>query len=124
VVWASLFSVPPLLALSLLIEGWPAIAAGLARADPGIWAAVLWQSVGNTMFGFALWAWLLARHPAASVSPMALLVPVFGMAASAWVLAEPLPLWKLSAAAMVLCGLALNFFWPVAAARWSGNRLR
>ena len=43
---------------------------------------------------------------------MALLVPVFGMAASALILAEALPPWKLGAAALVLAGLALNLFWP------------
>ncbi len=121
VVWASPFSLPPLIALSLLVEGWPAITAGISQAGPTIWLAVLWQAVGNTMFGYALWAWLLARHPAASISPIALLVPVFGMAASAWWLGEPLPLWKLAAAALVLCGLALNFFWPLLAAKFSAR---
>ena len=76
VVWSSVFAVPPLLALSWLVEGGDAIVAGLRSADAGTWAAVLWQSVGNTLFGFAAWGWLLARHPAATVAPMALLVPV------------------------------------------------
>lgn len=112
VIWASLFSVPPLLALSVTLEGSHAIAEGLRRADAATWAAVLWQSAGNTMFGYALWGWLLARHPAATITPMALLVPVFGIGASAWWLGEPLPSWKLAAAALVLGGLALNLFWP------------
>ena len=116
-VWSSLFAVPPLALLSLLIEGPSAIARGLAAAGPAIWAAVVWQSIGNTLFGFGAWAWLLARHPAATITPMALLVPVFGMGASAWLLAEPLPSWKLVAAAFVLTGLALNVVWPRYAAR-------
>jgi len=113
VVWASAFAVPPLLILSLWFEGWPAMAAGLRDADARTWAAVLWQSWGNTLFGYAAWGWLLARHPAASVTPLALLVPVFGMGAAALVLAEPLPGWKLLAAALVLFGLALNLLWPL-----------
>jgi len=117
VVWASLFSIPPLMGLSLFFEGWPAIAAGLAHLDAPVLAAVVWQSAGNTMFGYSLWAWLLARHPAATVSPMALLVPVFGMSASALLLGEPLQPWKLGAAALVLGGLAVNFFWPLWKAR-------
>ena len=117
VIWASLFSAPPLYLLSLVFEGLPAIKAGLAAASVGTWAAVLWQSVGNTIFGYAVWGWLLARHPAATVTPMALLVPVFGMAASAWWLAEPLPAWKIGAASLVLSGLALNVFWPMLRAR-------
>ena len=108
VVWSSVFAVPPLLALSWLVEGGDAIVAGLRSADAGTWAAVLWQSVGNTLFGFAAWGWLLARHPAATVSPMALLVPVFGIATAAWWMGEPLPGWKLVAAALVIGGLALN----------------
>lgn len=112
VVWSSLFSVPPLLALSLIFEGPAAIGAGLSHIDAGVLAAILWQSAGNTMFGYSLWAWLLSRHPAATISPMALLVPVFGMSASALLLGEPMQDWKLFAALLVLGGLAVNFFWP------------
>jgi len=55
-----------------------------------------------------VWNWLLARHSASTVTPTALLVPVFGMTASALALHEGLPLWKLGAAALVMGGLALN----------------
>ena len=112
VVWSSVTAVPPLVVLSLLFEGWPAIEAGLRNADALTWWAVAWQAFGNTLFGYAAWGWLLSRHPAASITPMALLVPVFGMAAASVMLAEPLPGWKLGAAALVLCGLALNMLWP------------
>ncbi len=111
-VWSSLLAVPPLLVLSLLLDGPAAIALGLSRAGWGTWSAVLWQSIGNTLFGYGAWAWLMARYPAATVSPMALLVPVFGMGASALLLAEALPVWKLGAAALVIGGLALNLLWP------------
>jgi O-acetylserine/cysteine efflux transporter len=117
VVWASLFSAPPLFALAILMEGWPAVSGSIAHADWTVWAAVAWQSVGNTLFGYAAWGWLLARHPAAVISPLSLLVPVFGMGASALVLGEALPSWKLTAAALVLAGLGLNVFWPAAARR-------
>ena len=112
VVWSSLFAVPPLFVLSLWVEGWDALAAGVQGAGLGAWAAVAWQAWGNSIFGYAAWGWLLARYSAATITPMALLVPVFGMASSAWWLGEPLPLWKLGAAALVLSGLALNLLWP------------
>ena len=111
VVWAALFSVPPLLLLSLLLEGPAAILEGLRHATPTTWAAVLWQSVGNTMFGYACWAWLLSRYPAATVAPMSLLVPVFGFASSAVILGEPLPLWKIGATLLIMAGLAINLLW-------------
>lgn len=112
VVWTSAFAVPPLFLLSWWFEGSAAIETGLRQADAVTWASVLWQSVGNTLFGYAAWGWLLARHPAATITPMALLVPVFGMAASSWWLGESLPAWKLVAAGLVMAGLALNLLWP------------
>ena len=112
VVWASLFSVPPLLILALVFEGPQAMIQGVRAADAATWAAVLWQSVGNTLFGYAAWGWLLSRHPAAVITPMAMLVPVFGMGASALWLGESLPPWKLLAAGLVMSGLAINIFWP------------
>ncbi|TXK33403.1 EamA family transporter [Ottowia sp. GY511] len=122
-VWSSLFAVPPLLLLSLWLEGWPAIRDGIAAADWGTWAAVLWQAVGNTLFGYAAWAWLLVRYPAASVTPMALLVPVFGMGSSALWLGESLPGWKMLAALLVIGGLTINVLWPRLQARWRAARV-
>lgn len=113
VVWGSLFSVPPLIAASLIFEGPAAIAAGLGRSDWQTVLVVLWQSVGNSMFGYGAWGWLMARHPAAVVAPTALLVPVFGMGAAALFLGEPMQAWKLGAAALVIGGLALNMLWPM-----------
>lgn len=117
-VWSSVFAVPPLFALSWLIEGQQAISEGLQHADTVVWASVLWQAVGNTLYGYGVWNWLLARHPAATVTPLALLIPVFGMGASALSLGEPLPGWKLGAAALVLMGLAVIVLWP----RWRPGR--
>jgi O-acetylserine/cysteine efflux transporter len=111
VVWAAMFSIPPLAILSLLLEGPTAIAAGLAHATALTWAAVLWQSVGNTMFGYACWAWLISRYPAATIAPMSLLVPIFGFGASALLLGEPLPLWKIGATLLIMAGLAVNLLW-------------
>jgi O-acetylserine/cysteine efflux transporter len=112
VVWSSAFALPPLLLLTLWVDGPTRIAQALAAADATVWGVVLWQSVGNSLFGYAVWGWLLSRHPAATVVPMALLVPVFGMASSALMLGEPLPVWKLLAAALVMAGLALNLLGP------------
>ena len=112
VVWSSVFAVPPLLAFALLLEGPTRMIEGIRAADATTWGAVLWQSVGNTMFGYAAWGWLLNRHPAATVAPMALMVPVFGMGASALLLGEPMQPWKLTAFALVMGGLSVGMLWP------------
>lgn len=112
VAWSSIFAVPPLLALSLAFEGWATDWAAFTSMTPSVWGAVFYQSWGNSLFGFAVWGWLMVRHPASSIAPLSLLVPVFGMGASALFLGEPLPAWKLIAATLVMGGLALNVFWP------------
>lgn len=112
VVWSAPFAALVLLMLALIFEGVPAIQSGLMNAGWHAWAAVAWQSTANSLFGYAVWAWLLSRYPASTISPMALLVPVFGLSASSLLLRETLPDWKIIAALMVMGGLALNLLWP------------
>jgi len=50
---------------------------------------------------------------AAIVTPYALLIPVFGMGASALLLGEPMPPWKLVAGAMVMGGIAVITLAPL-----------
>ena len=119
-VWTCVFAVPPLLALSWWVEGPTLMLSSVQQASATVWACVLWQAVGNSLYGYGAWNWLLARHPAATVTPLALLVPVFGMGASALSLGESLPGWKLGAAALVLCGLAVIVLWP----RWRARLSR
>jgi O-acetylserine/cysteine efflux transporter len=69
---------------------------------------VVWQSIGNTLIGYGLWNMLLHRYSAATVTPWALMVPVFGMSASAALLSEPMPWWKLLAMGLIVGGLGLN----------------
>jgi len=116
--WSSLFAIVPLGLISLAVDGPANVAHALAHASGWAWLAALWQAAGNTVFAFGAWGWLLARHPAVTVTPMALLVPVFGILASVALLGEPLPPWKIMAAGLVLAGLSLNVY----AGRAGGRR--
>ena len=111
-VWSSGFAVPPLAVLAVAFEGRATVLAAVAHADLAAWAAVLWQSLGNTLFGYGMWNWLLTRHSAAAFTPTALLVPVFGLGASSLILGEPLQGWKLAATGLIVAGLAVNVFDP------------
>lgn len=82
-VWVSTVPVLPLLGLSLLLEG--------QSRDYDALRALDWQGAGTvvhvawvtTVFGFGAWGRLLRRHPASTVAPLSLLVPVFGMSSAA-----------------------------------------
>ena len=106
--WSSLFALPPLALMSYYLEGPILITQSLASATWHAWAIVLWQTIGNTLIGYGLWNLLLQRHAAALVAPWALLVPVFGMAASGVFLYEAMPWWKWVAAILIIAGLVIN----------------
>lgn len=112
VVWSSPFAAMCLWGLAFAFEGAGAIETGIRGANAMTWSAVAFQSLANSIFGYAVWAWLLSKYPASTITPMALLVPVFGMGASTLLLGEAMPVWKISAALMVMTGLALNLLWP------------
>ncbi len=107
IVWSSLFAPLPLLGLSLLLEDHAAIARALLHPTLVVWGGAAFLAYGATAVGFGLWSYLLSRHPAAQVTPFALLVPVFGMGAAALVYHEPLSHGALLGAGVVMAGLAV-----------------
>jgi O-acetylserine/cysteine efflux transporter len=110
IAYSSLFAVPVLATMSLYFEGWNTIKTSLQSASMTSVYVVLWQTIGNTLIGYGLWNFLLSRYSAATVTPWALLVPVSGMAASYFMLDEPMPAWKLIAAVLVIGGLVINIY--------------
>jgi O-acetylserine/cysteine efflux transporter len=81
-----------------------------ALTHPGWWPvhSPLFIAYASTLVTYSIWNWLLARHPASTIAPFTLLVPVVAMLSSAVLLGEPLPAWKLVAAGSVLGGLSVN----------------
>lgn len=107
-VWASLVAPGPLAALSLGFEGPGAWREAADALDGSGLLALGYVVVVSTFFGFGVWTWLLSRHPAASVAPFTLLVPVVGIAA-AWVALDERPnAAELAGAVVVLAGLGLT----------------
>jgi len=106
--YSSLFAVPVLAAMSLYFEGWELIKTSIQSASMVSVYVILWQTIGNTLIGYGLWNFLLSRYSAATVTPWALLIPISGMSAASFMLDEPMPPWKLIAAALVISGLIIN----------------
>jgi O-acetylserine/cysteine efflux transporter len=100
----------PLLALSLLLEGFPRDWDALSHLSLLSGLSALYLALVATVVCFGAWAWLIGRYSAAVVAPFALLVPVFGMFSSAVLLGEAFNAFKLVAAALVVAGLVINVF--------------
>ncbi|NEX61554.1 EamA family transporter [Noviherbaspirillum galbum] len=110
VTWGSLLAAPPILAVSVAIEGTDAIVASLHHLDWTSVAAIAFNAYPTTIIGFGVWSHLMRKYPTATIAPFTLLVPVAGMISAALALGESLQWWKLAAGALILAGLALNQF--------------
>ncbi len=106
VVWLSL--IPPLPAL---------LVSGLDHGVPSLWHAVLgasWTSIlavvylgaVATVLAYAIWGYLLARYPAASVAPFTLLAPCTGAIAAALIFGERYSAMRYAGMALILGGWA------------------
>jgi len=106
-VWLSL--VPPLpgLALAILWDGPRALWDSWLGASWLALGAILYLGVVATVLAYAIWGYLLRRHPAAQVAPFALLVPFVAAASSALVLGERFGPRRLVGMGLVLLGLAI-----------------
>ncbi|MGW1464000.1 EamA family transporter [Streptomyces sp. NPDC002308] len=107
-VWVSTVPVLPLLGLSLLFEGWDRDTDALAAMDWTGAGTVVYVAWISTVFGFGAWGYLLSRHPASSVAPFTLLVPVFGMSSAALLLDESVSPLRWCAAALLVGGVAVT----------------
>lgn len=115
VTWGSLISLPFLLGLSFILESHLWNLDTLLTLSYKSIGALAYLVYPVTLFGFAMWSWLLNRHPATVVAPFTLLIPIVGFSASALFLHEALPTWKITAGILVLLGLFINLY---------GDRLR
>ncbi|MFL5162224.1 MAG: EamA family transporter [Microvirga sp.] len=110
IVWSSLVAPLPLLGLSLWLDGPDQVIAALTRIDGGTLAAVAYLAYPTTILAFGIWAYLLSRHPAATVTPFALFVPVAGILGSVLILGEALHPIEAVGGAIIVLGLAFNIF--------------
>ncbi|MET8000683.1 EamA family transporter [Nonomuraea glycinis] len=99
-VWVSALSAPPLLLLSLLVEGAPDLAAPVEG-----WLSLAYVAFISTLGGFGVWGYLLRHYDASTVAPYTLLVPVFGMSSAALLTGEAISWLQVLAAALIVTGV-------------------
>jgi drug/metabolite transporter (DMT)-like permease len=92
-----------LLPLFSLLLGEP----GVFAPTPGVWASVAFQIVIVAFASYLVWFWLVKHYPAARVSAFTFLTPLFGVAAGALMLGEPVTWMLLLSLALVAPGIYL-----------------
>ena len=117
VIWGSFIAWPPLLAFSFLVEGPDKIANCLMNLEWPSIGAISYIVCVATWFGFGSWNWLVQRYPLSTIAPFTLLVPIIGTISSVVCLGEPLQIWKIFAAILVVGGLCISLLGPRLAVR-------
>ncbi len=107
-VWSSIFSPLPLLALSLAFEGPGAIAASVMALRPLTLGALAYLVVLSTLVGYGLWNSLIMCHGALRIAPFSLLVPLFSLTSAALFLGERFTLLDAGAGLLILVGLLVH----------------
>ncbi|NHN56976.1 EamA family transporter [Calidifontibacter sp. DB0510] len=105
--WMSVVPPLPMLALSLIVEGPQRDLTALRTAASAPWAlaGLAYTCLIGTVLGSGLWTWLMARHPASTVAPYSMLVPVVGLS-TAWVVLDERPsVVELVGAVVVVAGV-------------------
>ncbi|HET8987888.1 MAG TPA: EamA family transporter [Humibacillus sp.] len=106
-VWSGLVVPLPAVALSLVIEGPQAISAAITHVPWSAVASTAFTAYLSSLLGYGIWNTLLSRHPVAKVTPFAMLVPVFGMAAAAVAYGERPTVLESIGGVVLLAGVAV-----------------
>lgn len=109
--WMTVIPPIPMLALSLVVEGPAEVGAALgttftAAALPAV-LGLLYTCLPATVVGSGIWTWLMTRHPAGTVAPFSMLVPVTGLTVAWLVLGQRPNLVELAGSVVVVAGVLI-----------------
>lgn len=106
-VWTSPVAMVSLGVLGLLIEGPTPMLIPISHPSVELWAIIAWQAFANTLYGYAVWNFLIRRYSLGRIGPLTLLVPIVAMALTAALLGERVSTLQLVASLFILSGVAV-----------------
>src|SRR5215218_4013525 len=104
--WSSLFTVPQVMLMSLLLEHGQLTT--LVTADERGWMALAYTIFIGGIVGFGLWFWLIGRCTMARVAPFGLLLPVFALISSVLFLGEHMTSKLIFGGLLAISGVAIT----------------
>lgn len=110
VVWGSLLASPPVLIVSLLVEGPYEVVSAFRTIELGSIVPILYLTYGSLLLGFMIWNHLIYLYPLATIAPFTLLVPIFGALASSIAFSLPIYPIEILAFVLVISGLSIDMY--------------
>lgn len=108
--WSSLFTVPQVILMSLLLEHGQL--SSLVTADERGWLALAYTIFIGGIVGFGLWFWLIARCSMSLVAPFGLLLPVFAVISSVLFLGDSMTPKLIAGGLLAISGVAITQIRP------------
>lgn len=109
VVWSALVVPLPILCLSYWLDGPEVLVDAFATIGWPTWASLAFTVGAASLFGYSVWNTLLSTYPAATVTPIALLVPPIAIIAAAIFLQELPNTLELIGSAFLVGGVAIGY---------------
>ncbi|MDW6003526.1 EamA family transporter [Vibrio mangrovi] len=107
-VWGMLFAPVPLIALSLLINGFAGLATTYQQWNSSVWLSVLFQAYPTTLFGYWIWNRMVLKYDMNILAPLTPLITMFALIGGYFMFGE-----QLSLAQWVACSAFLAGIWLV-----------
>ncbi len=107
-VWGVAIASIPLFALSFIVEGYDELVKFVVEPNWYIIGILLFAAYPATLFGLAIWNWLLGKYPTSSVAPFTLLVPISGLIFGYLLLGETIALLEIIGGLFVIIGLGVG----------------
>jgi len=109
-IWSTLFPPIPLFLLAYFMQGDIVFINFFDNIDTNAIISILFQVYPTTLLGYWAWNSLLTKYPLSIISPLSLLIPIFGLLGSFVLFNEEIGIYKIIASLIILLGLLINTF--------------
>lgn len=103
--WLSLFALPQFIILSYFLET-DQIAA-IQQATLTTWSAIAYMAIISTIIGYTLWYGIVRKYDISQTTPFTLLIPIYGVIFSIFLLQERLTTQFLFGALVTMAGVTI-----------------
>ena len=105
ITWISVCAVFMLIPIVLIFESFNL--SVIINANANAIGSLLYITIGSSIIGHSLWAYLLSKNPIGSIAPITLLVPVIGIYAGVVMLGELLSIYILAGSTLMIIGVGI-----------------